>query len=239
MRYILFILILIPSAVLAQKTYHVSALKANIYSLPNNTSSVIEQLNRGDEVQYLKTMESGTWAKVQKESQIGYMEISLLKEGSFEQKVEKVEAKKYHVSVFQSAIYAKPNFSSGKLQTLSQNQIVEIIGDGDEWGKVKMSTGVGYIFMEHVEEGLPKKEKPQNEVKVQYYTAKLSGKIYTKADKSSAVVKSIERGDNVEVVKIEGTWAKVQLERGFGYTELSNLEKEKASAHHFRSLVYK
>lgn len=230
MRYLLHLLFLLPTLVFAQKTYYVSAPKANIYSLPSTTSSVLVSLNRGDEIQYLKTMESGAWVKVQKESNIGYMEISSIKEGTLEQKIEKAESKKYHVTVFQSAIYAKPNFSSGKLKTLSQNEIVEIIGDGQEWGKVKMSTGIGYIFMAHVEEGLPKKEKAEKEVKVQYYTAKLSGKIYSKADKSSSVVKSVERGDNIQVVKIEGTWAKVQLDRGFGYAELANLEKEKVNS---------
>lgn len=230
MRYLIFLFLLFPALSFAQKIYHVSDVRATVYSMPNETSAVVAQLNRGDEVQYLKLMESGDWAKVQVNGKIGYISVNVIKEGKLEQKVEKAESKKYHVTVFQSAIYTKPNFSSGKIETLSQNQVIEVIGDADEWGKVKVSTGIGYVYMAHLQEGMPPKEKPQKELKIQNYNATLSGKIYSKPDKSSSVLQNIERGDVVQVVKVEGTWAKVQLSRGFGYVEMAILEKPKQTA---------
>lgn len=227
MKQLFVLLLFLPNLALAQTIYHVTAPKATVYGLPNTSSTVNSQLSRGDELQYLKTMESGDWAKVQVDGKIGYIEISLIAEGKFEKKVKTATTKKYHVSVFQSAVYKGQNFSSGKLETLSQNTIIEVIGDAGEWGKVRTSTGIGYVYMAHLTEGAPKKEKKTKEVKVEYYTVKLDCKMLDKPSNGSKTIQSLSRGEGVEVVEVVGgTWAKVRLERGFGYVNVSNLEKE-------------
>jgi len=231
MRLSLLVLLLLPLSVFAQKTYHVSAPQATVYGMPNTGSAVQAQLKRGDEVQYLKIMESGEWAKVQVNGKIGYIDINVIAEGPFKQEVKKATSKKYHVSVFQTAIYGNTKFSANKIKTLSQNDVVEVIGDAGEWGKVKISNGIGYVFMAHLEEGLPKKEKPQKEQKTETYKVSFQTKVYTKPNKKSAVVKNLMNDQMIEVLEVvNGEWAKIRLEKGFGYVDIGALEKQKASS---------
>ncbi|MFY0671871.1 MAG: SH3 domain-containing protein [Bacteroidia bacterium] len=228
MKHLLFLLLIVPNALVAQSIYHVTAPKATVYGLPNSSSTVNSQLKRGDELQYLKLMESGAWAKVQVDGKIGYIEIISIAEGKFEKKVKAATSKKYHVSVFQSAVYKKQNFSSGKIETLSENSLVEVIGDAGEWGKVRTSTGIGYVYMAHLTEGAPKKAKKTKEIKVEYYSVKFDCKMLDQPSNNGKTLQSLSRGEGVEVTGIiGGAWAKVKLPRGFGYINTSNLEKDK------------
>lgn len=229
MKYLFVLLFFLPNLVLSQTLYHVTAPKATVYGLPNTSSTVNAQLKRGDDVQFIKPMESGDWAKVQVDGQLGFIDINTIAEGKLEKKVKAATSKKFHVSVFQSAVYKGQNFSSAKLETLSQNTMIEVIGDAGEWGKVKTNTGIGYVYMTHLTEGSPKKEKETKEVKIEYYTVKLDCKMLDKPSNGSKAIQNLSRGEGVEVVElVGGTWAKVQLERGFGYVNVANLEKDKS-----------
>lgn len=231
MRWFVCILLFLPTMVLAQETYHVSALSATVHSMPNATSAVQARLKKGDELKYLKLMESGDWAKVQVQGKIGYIDINAISSGPYEQKVKQATSSKYHVSVFQTAIYATKKFSGKKLKTLSQNDIVQVLGESDEWGKVKINNAIGYVYMEHLTEGLPKKEKKEKVVKTETYTTKYSVKVHSKPSKSSPVRKTISKDNTVEVLEVvNGNWAKIRLEKSFGYIELIGLEKQKATA---------
>lgn len=231
MKWLFLSVLLMPLSVLAQKTYHVVSPMAAVHSMPNATSSTLVNLKRGNELQFLKVMESGDWAKVQYSGKIGYIGINAIQEGPFEKKVERATSQKYHVGVFQSAIYSKPNFSGGKIETLSQNKVVTVIGDADEWGKVKVSGGIGYVYMAHLEEGAPKKEAPQRTVKTQTYTTKYQVKVHAKPERSSSILDNVSNDNTVEVLKvIDGSWAKIRTPKGFGYIEMAGLEKQKQSS---------
>lgn len=231
MRLLIIAFLLFSTLAQAQTIYHVNAPVATVYGLPNETSNAQARLKRGEELQFLKVMESGDWAKIQYGGKIGYIDINSIAEGKLASKVETAKKSKYHVSVFQSAIYVKESFSGGKVETLSQNQMVEIIGDVGEWGKVRTSTGIGFVYMAHLTEGAPKKEKPQKVIKTVNYSVKYEVKMYSKPDKSSEVLKSLKRDDILEVQQvIDGAWAKVLLDRGFGYVEIGILEKVKETS---------
>jgi hypothetical protein len=154
------------------------------------------------------------------------MEVAHIKEGKMEVKATVAEVKKYHVVVFQSAIYASPDFSANKLKTLVRDEILEVfVGDDIEWLKVKTKTGVGYVFGAHMEEGLPKKEEKAEEEVIEIYTVRVDVPAFAGKDKKSKVMAKFERGDLVDVVLAEDGWARVKLPQGYGYIELSALDK--------------
>lgn len=227
----LLVLLAFPAWLHAQETYHVSALNASVHSLPNATSAVQSQLKKGDELKYLKLMESGDWVKVQVKGKIGYIAVNSISAGPYEQDVKQATSTKYHVSVFQSAIYGSKKFSGNKIKTLSQNDIVVVLGDVDEWGKVKINSSIGYVYMAHLTEGMPKKEKKEKEVSTETYTAKYQVKVHSKPTKNSPVSKTVDKEDFVEVLEVvNGSWAKIRMGKGYGYIEMLGLEKQKAAS---------
>ncbi|MGB0431116.1 MAG: SH3 domain-containing protein, partial [Bacteroidia bacterium] len=198
MKNLIFFFTLMPFLAYSQTIYHVSALNAKVYDLPNTGSSVLETLKKGEEIQFLKTMESGSWAKVQSKGKIGYMEVSTIAEGSkVEKKVKAAARAKYHVSVFQSTIYKAPKFSAPKVETLSQNKIIEVIGEAGEWGTVRTSSGIGYVNMAHLTKGMPEKVKKTKSVSTKYYTLKLDAKLLDKPNGTGKTLEnlSIELGN--------------------------------------------
>lgn len=231
MKWLAFAFLCCPIILWAQKEYHVSSPSATVHDMPNSTSTTIAQLKKGDGVKFLKVMESGAWAKVQHNGKVGYIDINAIQEGAYTKKVSQATSKKYHVSVFQSAIYKKPNFSGGKVETLSQNTIVTVVGDASDWGKVKIPGGIGYVFMSHLEEGGPKKETAQAAVKTQTYTTKYQVKVHSKPNKSSGVLETVSKDNTVEVLQVvDGAWAKIRVAKGFAYIEMAGLELQKQSS---------
>lgn len=227
MRHLLLSLFLvIPTIVLAQKTYHVSSPGASLHEMPRENSKAMAYLKRGDELQYIKTMESGEWAKVKFGSDLGYVMTRHLSEGSFEKTIRKAESKKYHVSVFQTVVYDQPSFKGKRLRTLQKNDLIEIIGEADEWGKVKSSAGIGYIYMAHLEVGKPVKEdKPVVESET-YVVEFPQVEIRKEANPSAAVLEKKSKGAYIEVQEIvNGNWGKVRMSKGFGYVNLRGLKK--------------
>ena len=215
----------------AQKVYHIAVSKATLFSLPNESSNTVKELTKGTEVTLVKNMESGSWMQVQYKGAVGYIQVSKVKEGKYTVKSVAAKSKKYHVSVFQSALYKTKSFSGAKLKTLKENDIVEVIGKATDWGQVKTSTGLAYVYMAHLTEGQPKKKKPIAEISTQTYVVKYDTKGLEKPSPSAKAVKKFSGHSEVQVATIiDGKWAKVKLDIGFCYVNVQSLEKKKMEA---------
>ncbi|MCB0737454.1 MAG: SH3-like domain-containing protein [Bacteroidetes bacterium] len=235
MRWLISSILLLTSLQLfaAEEIYHFT-VDSKVRSLPNATADVVANAKANENLTYLKTMESGSWAKIKYDSKIGYVELANIAEGKYMAKVKKASITKYHVSVYETHMYAKKDAGSAKLKSYSENDMVDVIADEGDWLKVQDGTNIGYILASHLALGKPK-EKVKEVTYKSYEITKGQVKMYAKPDANSNVLSQHYKGDVVTVVSEtkDGKWARCQLASGFGYIPLDAVQEvaeEPASA---------
>ena len=228
MRYFLvFLGMFLAINVFAQQTYHVKTAETRVYDLPNTSSSIVAVLRRGQELEFIKEMTDPAWGQVRYGGQLCFIRTSDIQKGPYSKETKKAVSKKYHVKVFQTAVYKSADMRSGRIRTLRQGEEVEVIGESGDFFKTRESGGVGYVPYDHLAEGKAPKPKPTKENKVETYVVfhpKVD--VHSSPNNSSSVTKVLKRDDYVEVISvIDGKWAKIQLDRGFGYINVIGLKK--------------
>lgn len=227
MRLVLALFLTLTISVLsAQETYHFT-VDCTVHALPNSTSAVQANAKADMNVTYLKTMESGAWAKVKFKGKIGYVAIENISAGEFKAKVKKATIEKYHVSIYETHLYSKRSASSAKLATYYKGDMVDVVSSDGEWFRIQDGAQVGYILSSHLAQGAPKEEKTKSISVKTYEVTKGEAKIFSKPNTSSKVLSKHYKGDVVDVIGETkgGQWARVQTASGFGYITFSSIKE--------------
>lgn len=227
MRLVLALFLTLSIGVLsAQETYHFT-MDCNVHSLPNSTSGVQAKAKADMSVTYLKTMESGAWAKVKFKGKIGYVAIENISAGEFKAKVKKATIEKYHVTIYETHLYSKRNASSAKLATYYKGDMVDVVSSDGEWFRIQDGAQVGYVLSSHLAQGEPKEEESKSISVTTYEVTKGQVKIFSKPNASSKVLSKHFKGDLVDVIGETkgGQWAKVQTASGLGYITFSAIKE--------------
>lgn len=227
---------------------------------PNANSFTLGYLLSGQEVEILG--ESGEWYKINYHGKIGYchknyvMKISNVgnssnnnssNNGSLDNNDNQIKEKKGTVINAPSGLRVRKEASTGSnvLGTLKNGSEVVIIGESEEWHKIKYSSGSGYVHKDYIsvikdkpeipdeKPDLPEKpvipsvinpeEKPEENLEV---SKKKNGEVYNvtsnlrvraKASTDSLVVGYLNNGAKVDIVGEEGTWYKINYQDKVGF----------------------
>ncbi|MBR2698737.1 MAG: SH3 domain-containing protein [Clostridia bacterium] len=203
---------------------------AKMYKKPGGDGKA-QKVKKGAKVYVIS--KSGKWARVEQDGSVGYMKLSALTkaddnwqtaEASAEATSASETAQKGTVTLKTLPVYKKANAKSGKVCTLKQGQVVDVLKWNTKWARVSVDGKTGYCVVK----GLAKGEKaataeatPAPTGTPATATKKLN--IYKKASGSAAKLGTLKAGDAVEIFRINGKWAYIQSNGTNGYVSAAGL----------------
>ena len=128
---------------------------------------------------------------------------------------------------------SEPNTTSTVIKSINKNEEVEVVGTEGDWTKVKFQGLEGYISS-----SLLSTEKQKVSETEQTQTPQASNKMYvnwesvnlrSEPNTTSAVIKSINKNEEVQVLETEGEWTKVKSQEAQGYVLSTLLSTQKQS----------
>lgn len=205
----------------------------NIRSGPGLSYSVTGSLKKGKKVTIIS--ESGEWLKVSTGSEKGWIASWLARKsnGSTQNSTGQTAIS----SVDHLNIRAQANLSSSVLAQMSAgDQALVLSGTGD-WLKVDFRGVKGFVSKQYISTKDPasKKQTPAKSDVSSFEIAVDALNVRNKPSLSSAIQKTVKKGELFPVLSIEGNWIKIQIsnkENGWVYAfhgHLSNKPVEKTA----------
>ncbi|MBR0368180.1 MAG: SH3 domain-containing protein [Clostridia bacterium] len=181
---------------------------------------------------------SGKWARVEQDGSVGYMKLSVLTEADDNWQTAETAAatatpapetaKKGTVTSKKLPVYKKANAKSGKVCTLKQGQVVDVLKWNDKWARVSVDGKTGYCAVK----GLAKGEQASTDATPAPSgtpaTAAKKLNIYKKASSDSSKKGTLKAGDAVNILRTKGKWAYIDANGTKGYVSAAGLSTGEA-----------
>ncbi|MEH6890996.1 SH3 domain-containing protein [Bacillus sp. JJ864] len=180
-----------------------------MYNSPNGTDSVIDNITRDTPVTILET--TNEWYKVHTHNNTGYVKKEAIS-------LTKLEKNQYIVNVDALNVRSEPNTQSEIITVLPNGKFVTVQEEQDGWYKVIHNGTSGYVkkeFLSNADQPLVKGITVQGGSS--YFVATPTLKIRSGAGTNTAIIGSLAKGTQVQVVESVGTWYKVRYGSGYGY----------------------
>ncbi len=193
-----------------------------VYSKPDTDSKKYGTLKAGQKYEMVDS--SNGWAKLKSGKSVGYVRL------------ENVGVQKNYngetVYVDGSAAMLKNFDASSLIMSLDNGTAVQLYATAGEWAYIKAKGKYGLVKKEDLTTEKPagktdtdKETAGSNSVKA--YVAVDGAKAYKSASSSAKVLCRLNLNDNVNVVSVSGSWAKVEKNGAYGYMKKSDLSAEK------------
>jgi stage II sporulation protein D len=204
-----------PSAgeLLIQKTGRVTASVLNIRSGPSTSTGKLGQLGKGDVVCIVQTGGAGGWHQILHAGQPAWVYANY------------VDTANPTIGVITASVLnvrIGPSTSTGKLGQLGKGDKVEIVkaGAAKDWHQIIYNGQIAYVHASYVtvQTQASQPAQPTQPQTAQYATVNASALNFRKgASTSTAVIKTLSRGDVVQVLKYGSEWCKVKYGGVTGY----------------------
>ncbi|MGM9534675.1 MAG: SH3 domain-containing protein [Intestinibacter sp.] len=112
-----------------------------------------------------------------------------------------------------------PSTSYAVITTLSRGQKVEVISIDSGWAKIKYNSKIGYVSNKYL------KDEVDSNIKIKYVNTS-SLNVRTGPSTSYEILTSYKYGQQVQVVSIDGNWAKIKYKDGYAYISNKYLTDE-------------
>nr|QGT50244.1 hypothetical protein Helico6505_0760 [uncultured Helicobacter sp.] len=131
-------------------------------------------------------------------------------------------AKVYRYAKARINIRRNPSSESPVISRANTDESLEVIGESLEWSKVRNAAGVeGYVATRLL------KLRPNPTSGEMYIVIPNTLNVRLHMDRTSPIIGHLTKNMRVDVLEINGEWAKIQLpNKQYGYTALSFLAKE-------------
>lgn len=186
---------------------------------------------------------SGKWARVEHDGSVGYMKLSALTKADDNWQTAEAAAsatpaaeastetaKKGTVTQKTLPVYKKAKAKSGKVCTLKQGQVVDVLEWNDKWARVSVDGKTGYCAVKGLAKGEQATASATPAPTGTPATATKKLKIRKKASGSSEKVGTLKAGDTVEIIRTKGKWAYIQANGKSGYVSAAGLSTGEADA---------
>ncbi|QCR33000.1 SH3 domain-containing protein [Lysinibacillus sp. SGAir0095] len=208
----------------------------NVRAEPSVSSSVLSQLNTGDEAKVLSS--ETNWVQISFNGSIGwvstdYVTITKLEEekqsNSSEEEKEsyvnseesniKIDPKLFTIAVDALNIRKKPDLSSRKIGTAKKGEQYEVLERNNNWVKIQFGKKVGWVYSFYgtfqVNEKITASADPdETENKDIYVTVIYNGtNLRENPSTSSNVVVHANAGERYKILATEGDWYKVEVDK--------------------------
>lgn len=180
----------------------VSVSSLNMRTGPSTSYKIITVLNKGDEVEVI-SIENG-WAKIKYNSKTGYVSNSYLTDKTTSSvKIKYVNSKGLNVR-------SGPSTSYKVIDVYRLGQKVEVVSVDGKWAKIKYGNGYAYISNRYLV------DEPIDKTDIKYVNV---GSLNVRSGPSTSykILAVYKLGQKVEVVSIDGVWAKIKYNSGYAY----------------------
>ena len=185
-----------------------------VYEKPSTDSTKLGYLNAGETITVIA--KNDTWARIQKGSAIGYAKLDGLNTVITGETLSSVTA--YQATVTKTLYaYVKPNDASTCLGSLKAGETVIVSAVGEKWAKVEKNGETAYVLLS----GLQKVTYDTSSAKPAVTNA--TTKVYASASTSSTVLSTLSASDTVNVLAVNGSWARIEKDGNVGYCKKANL----------------
>ncbi|MGG7176893.1 SH3 domain-containing protein [Clostridium paraputrificum] len=206
----------------------------------STSSAAIGYLKNGAEVEI--TGESGSWYKINYNGTTGYVHKDYVKKaGSSDSGSSNnggstnVETIKGHVVNAPSGLRIRSGASttSTVLGTLQNGQNVDIKGESGEWYKIDFNGTIGYAHKDYIQKGESNNSGSSNNggstnvetIKGHVVNAPSGLRIRSAASTTSAVLGTLQNGQNVDIKGESGEWYKIDFNGTIGYAHKDYIQK--------------
>ncbi|WP_455543795.1 SH3 domain-containing protein, partial [Intestinibacter sp.] len=186
------------------QTKYVNTTGLNMRSGPATTYSLITTISKNTQVEVI-SVENG-WAKIKYNSKTGYVSNQYLSNT----KVEVVTQTKY-VNTTGLNMRSGPATTYSIITTLSKNTQVGVISVENGWAKINYNSKTGYVSNQYLSDN---KEEGITQTK---YVNTTSLNVRSGPATTYKILKAYTYGQEVNVISIDGDWAKIKYEGSYAY----------------------
>ena len=215
-----------PSAVSASVTVD----KLPVYEKADTSSKKLGTLKKGKTVNLIS--QEGSWAYIELNGHYGYCAAIGLSETSAAPTPEPsttpdvTQARKGTVTAKILKVYKSASTSSKKLGTLKKGKTVNVIAVQGGWAYIELNGNYGYCKVSglSVESGEAEPTPtPSTENAVKATVSASSVKVYQTASESGAVLGTLKKGQEVNLISWQDGWAYIELNGRYGFCRLDAL----------------
>ncbi|MBR1559657.1 MAG: C40 family peptidase [Clostridia bacterium] len=205
---------------------------ATVYQTPTDGAKSAK-VKKGAKLYVLATSEE--WAEVEKDGAVGYIRLSDLTEAdddwqpvdsTTDSSTPAITATEGTVAVASMPVYQSASEGSKKLGTLKKGQKVNVVTWDSTWAYIELDGNYGYCAVTSLQkdEIVPDDDDDDDEpltLAVTVAAAKLP--VYKSESASSTKLGTLKKGQSVNLVSQNGTWAYIELDGHYGYCEAAGL----------------
>ncbi|MGN7896292.1 SH3 domain-containing protein [Bacillus sp. 22475] len=192
---------------------------------PSTSHSTLGLVGEGEILQVIK--ETDGWYKIKYNNKDAYVSkdyISVINSAGKSKKATVDVSGSYTVNVSSLRIRTGPNVSHPVLGVLKKGQIVQVVGEVQDWYKIKLNGKVAYINKDYVSLGtdntsrLPQSEQTKSVQKDGAYIVDATVlRVRTGPANYYPVIGGALKGQHLQVVDVENDWYKIKYNNHTGY----------------------
>ena len=190
-----------------------------VYAKPDEDSKQYGTLRAGE--RYTMVRSGNGWAELKSGKSVGYVRLE-----------DVGVQKKYSgqtVWVDGGAALQKDFGADSLIMSLEDGEAVKLYATAGDWAYVKANGKYGLVRVDDLTTEKPeeKQETAEKTEPVEAYVSVDGAKAYKKASASSKVLARLDINENVNVISVDGSWAKVEKNGAYGYMKADQLSAEK------------
>ncbi|NIL29335.1 SH3 domain-containing protein [Bacillus thuringiensis] len=192
---------------------------------PSTSHSTLGLVGEGEILQVIK--ETDGWYKIRYNNRDAYVSkdyVSVINSAGKSKKSTVDVSGSYTVNVSSLRIRTGPNVSHPVLGVLNKGQVVQVVGEVQDWYKIKFNGKVAYINKDYVSLGtantsrLPQSEQTKSVQKDGAYIVDATVlRVRTGPANYYPVIGGALKGQHLKVVDVENDWYKIKYNNHTGY----------------------
>ncbi|OUB85373.1 peptidase M23 [Bacillus thuringiensis serovar medellin] len=192
---------------------------------PSTSHSTLGLVGEGEILQVIK--ETDGWYKIKYNNRDAYVSkdyVSVINSAGKSKKSTVDVSGSYTVNVSSLRIRTGPNVSHQVLGVLNKGQVVQVVGEVQDWYKIKFNGKVAYINKDYVSLGtdntsrLPQSEQTKSVQKDGAYIVDATVlRVRTGPANHYPVIGGALKGQHLQVVDVENDWYKIKYNNHTGY----------------------
>ena len=193
-----------------------------VYAKPDEDSKQYGTLRAGGK--YTMVRSGNGWAELKSGNSVGYVRL------------EDVDVQKTYsgetVWVDGGAALQKSFNADSLMMSLEDGTAVKLYATAGDWAYIKVNGKYGLVKVEDLTTEKPsnKQETEEKTETVKAYVSVDGAKAYKKASSSSKVLAKLDINETVNIVSVDGGWARVEKNGAYGYMKTEQLSTEKTDA---------
>ncbi|MDR4416979.1 SH3 domain-containing protein, partial [Bacillus paranthracis] len=203
----------------------VSTTTLRVRTGPSTSNSILGLVGEGEILQV--TGEADGWYKIKYNNRDAYVskDYVSINKSLVKSKKQKVQASRsYTVNVSSLRVRTGPSMSHPVVSVMNKGQVVQVVGEVQDWYRVKLNEGFAYINKDYVSRGtnntanLPQSIQTESVQQNGTYIVDAAVlRVRTGPANYHPVIGGVLKGQSLQVVDIENGWYKIKYNNRTGY----------------------